>query len=146
MLHDPLAEAIRAKQAQIDQLRADIDVLVRARSMIASRERQPVKAAERSARPDEIRRVVRTPLTELHSQHRINPASAVGHTLTILQQSGKPMHIVAILDQIEAKTGHRPKGPSLVGSLAQHVRDRKVFSRPEPNTYGLLAWGQKETG
>jgi hypothetical protein len=65
---------------------------------------------------------------------KFDPTSGIGHTVAILGEAGKPLHITHILDRIEARTGKRPKITSLIGSIAQHARDGKIFYREQPGT------------
>jgi hypothetical protein len=54
-----------------------------------------------------------------------------------LQSHGRPMHVNNILQAIgiENTKGNRV---SLVGSLGSYVRKGQVFTRPAPNTFGLV--------
>ena len=50
---------------------------------------------------------------------------------------GHPLHIKLIMERMGR--GNDPKfQASLVGSLGQYVRKKKVFNRPEPNVFGLI--------
>jgi hypothetical protein len=118
-----LDDAIAEKQRLIERLRAELTVLMQAKALLTRGGKRPAKVA-------------RVLLVET----RMNPSSAVGMTLTALQDAGKPMHIDRILDVIEGKTGKRPKKVSLVGSLSQYVRDQRIFTRPAAMTFGLKEW------
>jgi hypothetical protein len=59
-------------------------------------------------------------------------------------EAGKPLHINALLKKI-GKEDTKKNRVSLSGSIAAYVRNSQVFTRPEPNTFGLLEMdGEKE--
>jgi len=53
----------------------------------------------------------------------------------ILKNEGKPMHIDELMRKIGKDEKHKI---SLSGSLSSYVRHHKVFTRPAPNTFGLI--------
>jgi len=55
----------------------------------------------------------------------------------VLQQEGKPLHVEELLKRMGKPTEKKQK-ISLSGSLASYVRDHKIFTRPAPNTFGLV--------
>ena len=55
----------------------------------------------------------------------------------VLQQEGKPLHVEELLKRI-GKPVEKKQKISLSGSLASYVRDHKIFTRPAPNTFGLV--------
>jgi hypothetical protein len=54
-----------------------------------------------------------------------------------LEQEGRPLHVDELLKRI-GKPIEKKHKISLSGSLAAYVRDRKIFTRPAPNTFGLV--------
>jgi hypothetical protein len=58
-----------------------------------------------------------------------------------LKATGKPLHITELIHLIERDGVSRQ---TLVGSLSAYVRDENIFSRPAPNTFGLLEWEEAE--
>ncbi len=52
--------------------------------------------------------------------------------------AGKPLHIAELLPAM-GKENTQQNRLSLGGSLARCVREGVVFSRPAPNTFGLLS-------
>jgi len=55
----------------------------------------------------------------------------------VLLHAGKPMHVTEILTAIGKETTKQNK-VSLSGSLGMYVRDERIFTRPGPNTFGLV--------
>lgn len=61
----------------------------------------------------------------------------------ILRNEGKPLHI----DELMKRLGKDEKFKiSLSGSLSSYVRQRKVFTRPQPNTFGLIEFPSQSSG
>lgn len=67
----------------------------------------------------------------------LRPGSNVAKAREALQKAGKPMHILEILEAIGKETDPESRA-ALSGSLAAYVRKREIFTRPAPNTFGLL--------
>ena len=59
----------------------------------------------------------------------------------ILRKEGKPLHVDELLKRLGKPN---EKKVSLSGSLSVYVRDRKIFTRPAPNTFGLIEFEQEE--
>jgi len=55
----------------------------------------------------------------------------------VLRAAGQPMHIVKMLEAMGEKTDLESRA-ALAGSLGAYVRDGKIFTRPAPNTFGLV--------
>jgi len=79
-----------------------------------------------------------------HAQKLPRPGTALRSVYEALKKSGKPLHITEILKAI-GKPVDKSHRVALSGSLATYVRDRNVFSRPEPNTFGLLELADKSS-
>jgi hypothetical protein len=54
-----------------------------------------------------------------------------------IRKAGKPLHITEILAAIGRQSTKQTR-LALSGSLAAYVRRAEIFTRPEPNTFGLL--------
>src|SRR5665213_1333971 len=67
----------------------------------------------------------------------IRTDSDVGRSREALKKAGKPLHISELVKAIGKADDKRNK-ISLAGTLSAYVRDNKVFTRPLPNTYGLM--------
>jgi len=72
-----------------------------------------------------------------NSDMALRPGTALARTRDVLRSAGKPMHITEILKALGRATdkSHRI---SLSGSLSSYVRNSQVFTRPAPNTFGLV--------
>jgi hypothetical protein len=54
-----------------------------------------------------------------------------------IRKAGRPMHVADILKAIGKPTDKKNR-VSLGGSLSGYVRRREIFTRPAPNTFGLI--------
>jgi hypothetical protein len=68
-------------------------------------------------------------------QITLRPGTALAKTQEILRKAGQPLHINEILKALNEKTDKRI---SLSGSLSAYVRNGQIFTRPAPNTFGLM--------
>jgi hypothetical protein len=72
--------------------------------------------------------------------HSVKPGTALELVVKTLRSRGKPMHIMEILPAIGRKA--TPEDRASIGStISAYVRRQQVFTRPGPNTFGLLEWG-----
>jgi hypothetical protein len=70
----------------------------------------------------------------------LRPGSSVATARDVILKSGQPMHIsdlLAALGKAVTKEGRA----SLASSLAAYVRRGEIFTRPAPNTFGLVELG-----
>ena len=74
---------------------------------------------------------------------KLRPGSAVAQTREIILANGAPVHLDDILEAM-GKSVTRDTKASLAGSLAAYVRKEEIFSRPAPNTFGLIELGHTE--
>ena len=63
--------------------------------------------------------------------------SAVAKAREVILKAGKPLHINDILKALGKATTHESKA-SMSGSIAAYARKNQVFTRPAPNTFGLI--------
>lgn len=63
--------------------------------------------------------------------------SLIAQARDVIRARGVPMHVTEILTALK-RPDNSANRVSLSGSLAAYVRDKKIFTRPEPNTFGLL--------
>jgi hypothetical protein len=73
----------------------------------------------------------------------VRPGSLVGKALDALRSAGKPLHVTVLLHAIGEETTRGKRG-ALSGSLSAYVRRRELFTRPAPNTFGLLEWSASD--
>ena len=69
--------------------------------------------------------------------------SAASGAREAILQAGQPLHISALLEAL-GRENTRSARSSLSGSLAAYVRRNEVFTRPKPNTFGLIEMPQEE--
>lgn len=74
----------------------------------------------------------------------LRSGSGVALARTIIINQGEPVHIVTMLELMK-KEPSRENRASLTSSLAAYVRRGEVFTRPAPNTFGLIELGHTNT-
>jgi hypothetical protein len=67
----------------------------------------------------------------------LRPGTAIAKARDFIKKNGSPMHVNAILKAM-GKTIDRNSRAALSGSLSAYVKRGEVFTRPAPNTFGLL--------
>jgi hypothetical protein len=77
------------------------------------------------------------------TQVLLRPGSALAKAQGILRKAGKPLHISEILKALNEKPDKRV---SLSGSLSAYVRNGQIFTRPAPNTFGLIEMNEPADG
>lgn len=120
-----LEERIRKKEAEVEELRTKIhDAEVALETL------------------HEVRRMLpREP--GVISDAVLRAGSMVADARIAILKAGKPLHIVALLTAM-GREPTRENRTSLAGSMAAYVRDSKIFTRPAPNTFGLIELNQED--
>src|SRR5437899_815748 len=133
---DDVVAAVRAKQARLKeleneaaQLRRELDAIRSALGVAASNDRRYSLGVTRRGK----------------HQRPIDPNSSVGLARKVLLKAGTPLPIDVLLGVLAAD-GHGVNKATLVGQLARYVQKNKVFTRPEPSTYGLIDWNPPPDG
>ena len=72
----------------------------------------------------------------------LRSGSAVAQARDLILARNQPVHISEILEAL-GKQATRNNRASLSGSLAAYVRRGEVFTRPAPNTFGLVELGHQ---
>ncbi len=67
----------------------------------------------------------------------LRPGTIVYKTRELLRQSGKPLHITELL-KLLGRPIDKNNRVAVAGTLAAYVRDGNIFTRPAPNTFGLV--------
>lgn len=67
----------------------------------------------------------------------LRKGSAMSRARDVILELGTPVHIDTLLQHLGRERTRENKA-SLAGSLAAYVRRNEVFTRPAPNTYGLI--------
>lgn len=71
----------------------------------------------------------------------IRPGTLLARARDAIQKHGAPMHISEILAAIGVENTKKSR-VSLVGSLGAYVRKGQVFTRPMPNTFGIIGMNE----
>lgn len=71
----------------------------------------------------------------------LRTGSGVDQARQAILRNGAPLHISALADAIGQAT--REGRISLASSLAAYVRKGEIFTRPAPNTFGLVELGHR---
>ena len=85
---------------------------------------------------DAMKIVPKDMLEQTASGRGLRPGSALFRARRVIKKAGKPLHIMEILKAM-GKPQDKSNRVSVSGSLAAYVRKKEIFTRPEPNTYGL---------
>lgn len=67
----------------------------------------------------------------------LRPGTEIAKVRDIIMAAGKPLYITEILEKL-GKEPTKPNRVSLSGSIAAYVRDNRIFTRPAPNTFGIV--------
>lgn len=67
----------------------------------------------------------------------LRPNSALALAREAILKAGKPLQINELLQALGKPIDHASRA-SLSGSLAAYVRNSEIFTRPAPNTFGLV--------
>jgi len=70
----------------------------------------------------------------------LKAGSAVAKAREVIRGEGRPVHINELLEAL-GKEVTREGRASLTSSLAAYVRRGEIFTRPAPNTFGLIELG-----
>ena len=80
---------------------------------------------------------------EDESSFFLRPGSDIAKARDVLKKHGEPMHITKLLKGL-GKDITKSNRISLSGSISAYVRKGIIFTRPEPNTFGLIEFSQDE--
>lgn len=90
---------------------------------------------------DAMRMLDREPTREAQGAGTIDAdlraGSAVAKVRDLLREAGRPLHVVDLLAAL-GKPVNRNAKAGLSGTLSPYVQQRRIFTRPAPNTFGLL--------
>ena len=79
------------------------------------------------------------------ASRELRPGSALAQVQEFLKQEGAPQHISTILEFL-GKPMDKQSRVSLSGSLGGYARDRKIFTKTGPNTFGLIEFDSRVEG
>jgi len=77
------------------------------------------------------------------STKQLRHNSAVAKARAAILKAGGPLHISEILKALGQPLDRKHRS-NLSGSLGAYARKGQVFTRPEPNTFGLIEVGEAE--
>jgi hypothetical protein len=72
------------------------------------------------------------------SESSLREGSYISDAKNAIQAAGKPLHVVEILKAL-GRDNNRKNRIGMSGSLAAYVRRNEIFTRPRPNTFGLIS-------
>ena len=125
-LTDDIARRIERKRQEVAALEQQI---VAAKAYLQAMD-EALKMAERTSAPATVR----------ESSSGLRKGSYPAKAYTVLKRQGRPMYVVALLEGMgETVTADNKR--SLASSLSAYARKKDVFTRPEPNTFGLSEFG-----
>jgi hypothetical protein len=75
----------------------------------------------------------------------LRPGSTVAKAREIILSLGHPSHVTELLKQLGTEVTRESRA-GLSGSLSAYVRRGEIFTRPAPNTFGLLELGHGDGG
>ncbi len=67
----------------------------------------------------------------------LRPGGSIYDAHTAILKAGKPLHIVELLHAMGREVDRKGR-IGLASSLAAYVRRNEIFTRPKPNTFGLI--------
>jgi hypothetical protein len=70
--------------------------------------------------------------------------SAMARTREMILAANRPLHIGEILNGLGKMDDHNARA-SITGALGAYVRRGEIFTRPRPNTFGLVELGHSES-
>jgi hypothetical protein len=83
---------------------------------------------------------------DVNADTTLKPGSTVAQARDAILALGKPLHVNDILREM-GKAVTRESKNSVIGSISAYVRRGEIFTRPAPNTFGLVEMGhQQSTG
>lgn len=120
-----IQEDFRRRIAKKEQETAELELKLRdARSYL-------------QAMQDALKMIPRDLMGHSATNASLRAGSSLSKARDAIQKAGKPMHITDILKAIGKPTDKKTR-VSVASGLAAYVRRNEVFTRPAPNTYGLV--------
>ena len=114
-----IEDKLRRKENEI----LSLEEKIKAAKVYVQALRDVLKALDKSADGDSI--------------PALKEGSAVAQARDTIMNNNSPMHIDEILETL-GKENTRESKASLTSSLAAYVRRNEIFTRPAPNTFGLV--------
>ena len=120
----------------------DIEKIIRQKKEEIQRLKEKLLRAEvyLEAMQDSLRLIKKAPRID-QNDNIIRPGSMVHKARTALRKAGKPLHVNILLRTMKKEVNKKNK-LSLAGSLGGYIRQKSIFTRPAPNTFGLIEFEQ----
>jgi hypothetical protein len=127
-----LREAITEKEAEIARLRAELETLRKAASILASNGN-----GAGNKRP-----LMSMTLSQVEADQ---PTTHPGMAEAVLREGSKPLHLSAIVQRIQERFNRQVSRTSLSTILYKYAQRNHLFykSPDAANTYGLLEWNRR---
>ena len=126
-LRDDLVKRIERKQQEIMELES----------------RLKENAAYLQALEDTLKLLPREGINEGNADAVLRQNSGTARAREAILQAGRALHVSELLKAI-GRDDTRNSRAGLSGSLAAYVRKGEIFTRPAPNTFGLLELKEPE--
>jgi hypothetical protein len=94
---------------------------------------------------DTVKMMPREGLNEGQADTLLRPGSTIARARDAIIAAGRPLHIQEILSAV-GRPSTKEARAALSGSLASYVRRNEIFSRPAPNTFGLIELAGRANG
>jgi len=131
---EDIGRRIERKRAEIAELEAQVGT---ARTYLQALE-DMYKLASRDAQGGGVSASTDSP----RATPSFRAGSMTGQAYDALRAAGKAMHVNDLLPAI-GRTVNRQERSAISGTLAAYVRKGDVFTRPAPNTFGLVEFGEQ---
>jgi hypothetical protein len=121
VLRDEIRKKIERKRQEIQ----DLETRVREAKVY-------VQALE-----DTIKMLPREGINEGLAETVLRPNSHTAKARSAILNAGQPLHVHLLVEAV-GKSPTKANKAALSGSLAAYVRKGEIFTRPAPNTFGLI--------
>jgi hypothetical protein len=91
---------------------------------------------------DVLKMLPKAPDPSISAEAVLRTGSAVAQARDVILEKRQPVQILELLQAMD-KEPSRENRASLTSSLAAYVRRGEIFSRPAPNTFGLIELGHR---
>lgn len=122
-----LEDKIRRKESEIQDLE---------RQIAAAREY--VKATQEA-----LTLVIRDGHASGRPHRGFKAGSNVAKAFKFLKKETRPYHIADLLEKI-GKANNKSNRAALASQLSAYAKNDEIFSKPAPNTFGLVEWGDSQ--
>jgi hypothetical protein len=127
-LRSEIEKKIDKKQAEIERLEGEVRNL---KGMISAAQSY-VEALE-----DTLQLIPKDDADGAIVQPTLRPGTAIHKAQEAILAAGKPLHVDELLKAIGKPIDADSRG-AMSGSLSSYVRKGQIFTRPAPNTFGLV--------